>query len=264
MKFKKVVVEINSTLSSISLFGLFLNSIVVYLAFYLTFLLIGVKPIYAFVPGLGYFIALAYPTFKDNKIRRIEKRYPELNEKLRTAADNMDKKNPVVEDLCKECAHEMYHVEVSSFLSPGKVSSRIIAATLLCFLVLYLTAIDIQPLQIDNLWDNVAEGIGQAIGSRENDANTFAGGPSGAGQSTTQGDILGIPAWIKLGSEQDVQIETAGYEVNIRDIKEAKQQDFDGDWPDEVFAQGASAFEDNIPKEQQELVKSYFEKLAGG
>lgn len=258
--FKKVINEINSTLNSILLFGVFLNTIIFFLASYIIIILTGFKPRYALYPALGYFIVMACLKFKENKIRKVEVKYKALDEKLRTAADNINLENPVVEDLQKELFHDIRNVEVAYFLDTRKISSRIIAAVVLCFMVLYLTSIDIQPIEIQSLVQGISS-IG--TGSAKNQTpNVFSGGPGGAGNTPSEGEIFGVPSWISLGKrEEEINIGASGYEVSVRDIKEAQKQSFDEQFPDEVFVQGASAYEEKIPREQQEIVKNYFEKL---
>ncbi len=54
------------------------------------------------------------------------------------------------------------------------------------------------------------------------------------------------------------------YEVNVREEGDVEQKQFDEIFPKEVFIEGSSASDEKIPEEQQELVKSYFNKLAEG
>ena len=73
-----------------------------------------------------------------------------------------------------------------------------------------------------------------------------------------------MPTLAVLGNEEiDIRIKPTNYEVNVREEGDVEQKQFDEIFPREVAVEQASAFEEKIPEEQQELVKSYFNKLAG-
>jgi hypothetical protein len=50
----------------------------------------------------------------------------------------------------------------------------------------------------------------------------------------------------------------------VREEGDIDQKQFNEIFPSEVNVEQSSAFEEKIPEEQQELVKKYFDKLAGG
>lgn len=262
--FRRVLREVNKNLNSISLFNVFLSAIVLFLALYLALSLTTYNAIYAIYPSLIYLAVLSFLKLKENKYRKVEAKYAELDEKLRTAADNVHLENPVVEDLQREVIENMKYVEVSSFLDTRKISLKIITAVVLCFMILFLTSFDVPPVEIKSFVGGLITDIGLKSPVNRT-ATTFSGGPGGVGGIPGEGDIFGGISGMGLGTrEEDIEIAASGYEVDVRDITEAKPQSFEEQFPQEVFVQGASAFEENIPKEQQELVKNYFEKLAQG
>ncbi len=261
-QFKQAVLEINHTLNSILLFDIFLSTAVVFLIIYFILLIVGYSVFYAITPALVYFIIVLILKSKENKVRLVEKRYPKLDEKLRTAADNINMENEIVEELDREVIDDVKNVEISSFLDTRKTSMKIITTIVLCFVILLLTSFEIQPLKIDLVVHRIIRGLD--ISGKSNESSNLAmGGPVGIGDISLEGEIFGKSSSVEFGArEEKINIGTTGYEVNVRNIRDARPQEFDELFPEEVFVESAAAFEENIPKEQQELVKAYFKKLA--
>ena len=84
------------------------------------------------------------------------------------------------------------------------------------------------------------------------------------GEINESNDIYGDSQLAVLGNEQiDIRISPVNYEVSVREEGDVEQKQFDEIFPSDVDVEQASSFEENIPEEQQELVKKYFDKLAG-
>ena len=84
------------------------------------------------------------------------------------------------------------------------------------------------------------------------------------GELNESEDIYGDSQLAVLGEKQiDIRIRPVNYEISVREEGDVEQKQFDEIFPKEVAVEQASAFEERIPEEQQELVKSYFNKLAG-
>ena len=78
-------------------------------------------------------------------------------------------------------------------------------------------------------------------------------------------DIYGEEDLAKLGNvELGIRVRPADYEVDIREVGDVEEKAFDETFPSEVFVESATVYEENIPVEQQELVRTYFEKIAKG
>lgn len=262
INFRRALREINSTLSSILLFNAVLNTMVVFLVSYLFLLLTGLPVLYAFFPSLIFLAIFFYLKSKESRVRKVESKYGHLNEKLRTAADNEYLSNPVVEELQKEVVKGVRDVEVSSFLNTKKLTSRIVSVVVLCFLILMIASSGVKPINFSFL----GEKIKNVIVSYGNETGPVSeGGIKLVSAKPGAGEIYGNQSQVSLGrKEEELKISVTGYELTVRDIKEAEKQEFEEKFPDEIFVASASAYEENIPKEQQELVKNYFKKLAGG
>ena len=68
-----------------------------------------------------------------------------------------------------------------------------------------------------------------------------------------------------LGNEElNISIKPTDFKINVREEGEFKQQKFEAVFPKDLALKETVAYEENIPQEQQELVKNYFKKLAEG
>jgi hypothetical protein len=75
-------------------------------------------------------------------------------------------------------------------------------------------------------------------------------------------DIYGEQVVAQLGRDKlDLVIKPSSYEVNLRDIGDPERMDFPDVFPNEIFSSSSESYDENIPKEQQELVRNYFEKI---
>jgi len=85
------------------------------------------------------------------------------------------------------------------------------------------------------------------------------------GEVNERNDIYGDSKLAVLGDQQiDIRIKPVNYEVSVREEGDVEQKQFDEIFPSQVDIKQSSAYEESIPQEQQELVKNYFNKLAGG
>ena len=260
-KFNKVLKEINFTFSNIILFNSFLNAFLIFLVLYIVLSLFNFYQIYSLVPAILYFIIFSYKGIRKKHLRDVEKKYSLLNERLRTAADNIRMENPVVDELKSDIMRDMKHVEVTSFFNQKKLSYKILLSIILCFLMVFSAQFDIS-FSFKNIADNAADFI-YGIGGNESGAgNQGLERIAGSGESE---NVFGDAYIAQMGDENiDMIIKQAGYEINLDDVKEPERREFDELFPDEVFIATADVYEEKIQEEQQELVKTYFLKLAKG
>jgi len=77
-------------------------------------------------------------------------------------------------------------------------------------------------------------------------------------------DIYGEDSVAKLGDQQiKIKIKPSTFDVNVKEEGDAEQKTFYESFPSEVYVEKSGAYEESIPKEQQELVKNYFKKISG-
>jgi len=252
--FSKVVKEINKTLNEITLFENIVNTTLVFLVFYLILSVIDVHPMLALIPALAYLGFYSYMSFKSYKPLIVESKYAPLREKLRTAADNLEKDNPIIQELEYEVTSEMKNVGLSMFINPKTLSYKILAVMLLSFLIIFATTANLKLLDF----------------ARQTVPDIFERGPKGVGnfvatKLNTSEDIYGKEDVARLGdNELNIRIKPVDFKVNVKEEGETKYRQFETTFPNEFAVKETIAYEENIPQEQQELVKNYFKKLAEG
>ena len=253
--FIKVVKEIERTLDFFIIFDSILNAALFFLAVYFLLALINLYPIMAIIPALIYFAIRMYVNLKKDKRRIVEGKYAPLREKLRTAADNIDEDNPVVNELDEEVISELKNVGLSSFIQTRKVSYKILAGILLSFAIVLAAMTNLYVVDVSDFLNHLPDTLGK-LGIKKSDS---ALNPNISDDS----NIYGESKLAILGDKQvDIRIKPVNYEVNVREDGNAEQKQFDEISPNDIAVKQASASDEKIPEEQQELVKKYFDKLA--
>ncbi len=253
-QFQGVVKEINRTLNEIILFENIVNTTIVFLIFYLVLSIIDFHPLWALVPALLYLGFYSYMSFKSYKPLIIESKYAPLREKLRTAADNIGMDNPIVEELEYEVTSEMKNVGLSMFINPRTLSYKIFGVVLLSFMVIFATTLNLKLLEfakqkVPDIFERGPKGVGNFVATKLN----------------TSEDIYGKDDVAKLGDKElNIRIKPVDFKVNVKEEGDAQRQKFETVFPQELIVKETVAYEENIPQEQQELVKNYFKKLAEG
>jgi len=254
-QFSNVVREINNTLNEIILFENIVNTTLVFLVFYLILAVLDFHPLLAFIPALAYLGFYSYMSSKSSKPLIIEGKYAPLREKLRTAADNIRMDNPIAEELEYEVTTEMRNVGLSMFINPKILSYKIFAVIILSFMIIFAATLDLKLLElarqkVPDIFDTKnLKGVGNFVAVKLN----------------TSEDIYGKNDVAKLGDKElNIRIKPVDFKVNVREEGEATQREFETVFPNELTVKETAAYEENIPQEQQELVKNYFKKLAEG
>jgi hypothetical protein len=258
-KFKNVLKEIDFTFNNIILFNNFLSSLLIFLVVYIILSLFNFYQIYSLIPALLYFIIFSIKGIRKKHLLEVERKYPFLNERLRTARDNLRMENPIVDSLKSTIMKDMRYVQVSSFINQKKISYKILISIVLCFLVVFTSQFDLS-FNIKDTARNVVDFVYKTGG------NDTGGGSQGlqriAGSGITE-NIFGDPSLAKMGNENlDMVIKQSGYEINLDDVKDPERRDFDNLFPDDIFVESADVYEENIEEGKQEIVKNYFLKLA--
>lgn len=256
--FKKVINEINETLNDIMVFETILNSILIFLMIYVILSVSNLNALYALLPSLVYLIVASYSKIKKNKAEIVEEKYDELKEKLRTAEDNIDLENPIVDELQSEVIREVRKVRVSSFVNTRRVAYKVTGCVILCFTIIFLATLNIHFFDFTVVFDKIPKYI---IGEGS-PGDELGEGDLGAGMYSGDDDIYGAESIAIIGDEElNIEIKSVNFEISVRNIKEAAEKHFDEQFPDDVFLSASEgATEDNI--EDKELIKNYFLNLA--
>ena len=254
-QFSEVIKEMNRTLNELIIFENIVNTTLVFLVFYLILTFFDFSPLYAVIPSLLYLGFYSYMHFKAYKPLIVESKYAPLREKLRTAADNVNLDNPIAEELEYEVTSEMKNVGLSMFINPRKLSYKIFAVVILSFLIIFSTTLNLKLIEfakhnVPNIFDTKnLKGVGNFQAVKLN----------------TSDDIYGKEDVAKLGDKElNIRIKPVNFKVNVKEEGEFQKQKFETTFPQELVVKETVAYEENIPQEQQELVKNYFKRLAEG
>ncbi|MBI2147521.1 hypothetical protein HYU19_03520 [Candidatus Woesearchaeota archaeon] len=266
--FTNVVQEIRKSIAQVLVIPLLLDGVVVFLALYLVVAFFSLSVWLALAPALAYTLFLLYRELRINTLKLVERYYPNLHEKLTTAADYASVDDAMVDELHKEVLQDVKGVATSSFVSRRKLIGKTFTCILLCFLLLSMTQFNDQTLLIKSkIRGGINDITARIIQETNPEAVIFqeqngSGGGAGGGFNA---DIFGDKSLAKLGDEElDVEIKPAALELKIGTVKEAEKKDFVDVFPNEVVIESSQTYEENIPKEQQELVKTYFKKITEG
>jgi len=235
-----------------------INAVIFFLFIYFLLSLINLYPILALIPAMVYFISRLYVNSKTDKRKIVEGKYEPLKEKLRTAADNYKEQNPVVDELQDEVVKDLKNVGLSSFISTKRISYKIMATIALSFAIVLATTLNLYIVDLNLFLINLPELL-ENINPIKRADNTLLG------DINESDDIYGDSKLAILGNREiDIRIKPVNYEVNVREEGDVEQKQFDEIFPSDIAVEQSSAFAEDIPEEQQELVKNYFNKLAGG
>jgi hypothetical protein len=255
-QFKKVVKEINRTLNELILFDVAVNTVLIFLSIYLFLALFNLYPVSAILPAVVYFLMATLKKVNVNKMKTVESKYTALREKLRTAADNIELENPVVNELQEEVIRDIKKVGISSFLNPKNLSYRIFACILLAFTIVFVSTLHLSFLDLENL-------LKEAPGLLEDSLSRFGSAADFSDVNLTE-DIYGEKEIAILGNEEiNIKIRPANFKVNVKEGGKVEEKKFDEIAAADVFIESAEVFEENVPVEEQELVRAYFRKITG-
>jgi hypothetical protein len=262
--FRDAVKEVDGAFKQLAVFEILLNSFIVFLASYLVLLLFNAGMVYALIPTIAYIIIFSVRKLKTNAASQVESKYGALKEKYRTAVESQYAENPVVNELQAEVLRDLRKVEESSFFNDRQTYIKAGVIVLLCFLVFYFSPVSLAGIFNFDLSKILPSDINSAnTGKGNNDAESYTGGMQEGGDLFGDEDIYGTLSVAKLGDKTlEVKFNPGGYEMNINEVKDVEEIEFDEAYPTEITATSGEALEEDIPKEQQELVKNYFKKLA--
>lgn len=251
--FTRAMGEVKRTLNQIFLFEVLLNGLLIFLLGYLILIFVSLSPFWAIIPAAIYVIITAYRSLTSNKARVVEGKHAALREKLRTAADYMGRENPVVEELEGEVLREMRNVGVSQFVNARGLSYKILIISILSFGIIFGSTLDIRFIDLKNLH----------LFSDGNGEKSKGAGDFESIKLKTDEDIYGNDDVAQLGSDvMDIRIKPVDFKVAVKEEGDVDTGTFNDIFPKDAHLNEAEEAKENIPKDQQEIVKNYFKGLA--
>jgi len=267
-QFKDVAKEIRLTVAQVLIIPSLLNGIILFLILYFILSVLDLYQIYALIPAILYTIIIVWKEIGVNKFKLVEKYYPELSEKLRTAVDYADVDDTLVDELHADVMKQVKNVAASSFIKRRDLVWKTVVCIVLSFMIISVTQFDVSAAQYkfdfkNKIRDLTNKIIMERAAEDENilrmEDSNLSGTGVGAGVNL---DIFGDKHLATLGDEElDVELKPTTLEFRIGDAKEAEEKEFEETFPDEYYLTSSATYEENIPKDQQEIVKNYFKKI---
>jgi hypothetical protein len=241
--------EIEISLRSLTLFNVIIKTLVILMVSYLLLFMIGLNPNLSLIPSFAYFISSFFVESKVDKIRRVEKKYPMLNEELRTARDHKNEENIVLKELEEDVVRDLKTVELSTFFSYSKSLILVLLLVLAISSSLYIASSNIRILDFNNLMDTAMK---RFISNLEN--NT--------GNKSSENFLDSQESIMEVGNERiQVEINPVGTSFDFKEVSDTGAHEFSTSFPKDVFLSSAAAYENEFTEEQQQLIKNYFEKV---
>lgn len=252
--FKKILKEMDILLNELVLFDNLVTSVLVFLVIYFP---LSYFEVTVYVPigiAVVFFFVNAVRRIRKSKMLLVEEKYAPLREKLRTAADNAGKDNPIVDELEYEVTREMKNVGVSLFINPKVLSLKIFAAVILSFLVIFSSTFNIHFGDLP-------------IFNRQSTGDGDADGPIAAKDLPIpliqkKKAELGDADVATLGDDEiQIRIKPVDFKVGVKEEGEVEKRNFNTIFPREVDLKETSAFEEEIALEDQKLVQNYINNI---
>jgi len=248
--------EIKKLVLFVTLFTNFIDSVLVFLIFCFAFIMFKIPGYFALVPFLIYFIIFGKKKIKSVGYGYVERRVPKLKERLRTVADNLHKENELIDQLNKDVLRDVKYVHTGAFIERGMLF-KLLTISLLSILVIVSSAANFALIG----WDDALEGLNTLLVEEE----SIYGNITEIG-FFEEGDenIYGEESIAELGLEElDLTLDTAASGVNINKVTDVEDREFGGEFPQDIKATTDSSYNEKISKENQEIVKNYYESITG-
>ncbi len=232
-----------------------LDSILISLIISGLLLVFGVFWLYSFIAGGVYLVWGFIKSAKKASLSEIEKRIPNLEWQLRTAADNVDKRNELVERLNLEVSQKIGFVSFRDLISGKRTLKRMFFILLFGAGIFYMHATGFNLIKAVTNDNSDLSMTGAFTGIFfEGDVKANLGNPD---------DILGEASDINLGKRKlDVEVTTEASEIDLSKEQEVSLEKQNGKAFDgSVAALQDSSFSENIDSEEKEIVENFYSNL---
>lgn len=258
-EFEHVLYEIESSHKKLTLIKSIVRSGIVFIISFLVVSTIGLLWWLSLIPFVFYFIIYHHYESMKNPYLTLERKYPQLKDLLTTSRDNLDEENEFVKDIHQDAKIILTEISNSSVIDSKKLKKDITFLAIITLITVIIAPFNpvLSSIKLDLSDLNIGSGYltgGSGSGS----------GGEGAGSGGSD-DIYGDKSIALLGDDElNVQLILDDSEVDISNIKKPENLQFKSTYPEEISAVASGSFEENIPKEQQDVVKNYYKKIAEG
>lgn len=253
---RKALEEIETHVTFLDLGKILLNMLLVLLICLLVTEFFRISLYWTFLPSLVYLGFSLYKLHRKNKYLIVEQNVSELNEKLRTVADNIFKTNEIVESLKQDVLRSIPKIRFSELIDFKPIAFRIFAITVISIFVVFISAYNVE---FNDFEFNVPISKGIRFGNEDLLLNNM---------SYEQGnldDILGNKSVTKVGTQElNLVINPLDSSIDLNNFEETSKEDFNAPiFPKEIYTSYDVSYDEAIAKENQKVVKDYFDKISG-
>ncbi|MEM4397470.1 MAG: hypothetical protein QW757_02485 [Candidatus Woesearchaeota archaeon] len=199
-----------------------------------------------------FFLRSIYSKIKENKILLLEKKYPNLKERLRTSYEHQSETNTIVNELHMDILGLMKKVDPNAFFDAKKTTIKVLIILGMLILTLYFSYLGFDTNLI------------KATIQRSDFGSKFfpLQDLNETREEVKKREKLDKPKLIDLGNKEvNISIDTYNTELNIKEIKEPEKNDFNNKIPEEIGSVAQELYEEKIPEEYKDAVKEYFKKI---
>lgn len=215
----------------------------------------------ALIISLIFTVVRHYKAEKKDAIFLIEEAYPVLKERLRTAYDNRNTDNIIVQDLIGGVIIDSKSVQSSSFLNRKKLAKNmfviLFAVSVLAYVVGTGYQTTISPTELNGV-------IEKAPLSNSNNNLYPVEDNGGTSNNSSQDSLFGKPAVVVVeGKQVDLKIPPgSGQGFTNQKTGNQTNQSFAQSDLVSTDVNASDSYSDNLPEGYENVIQNYFQKLA--
>ena len=254
---EKALEEIKTGITVVGLGKIILNSLLVFVIILIFSTVFDFNIYFALVPAILYFIVALFYNYRSNKYLVVESKVPELNEKLRTVADNLNKSNPILDSLKEDVVKNTNKVQLSNFID---YEANVVRILLLAIFSIIIVIVAYSNVNFDFEFGDIP-GINileeRSAGQEVVDLNLSY-------METNLSGVLGGRSVAMLGVEElQLVINPLESNADLNSVRQVRNENFNAPiFPKEIYTSYDVAYSEHIAKENQKVVRSYFEQIA--
>lgn len=251
---ENALAEVRKLLILSKVFKSVIDSLIVFLAFFLLFIFIKISWYYAIIPFILHLFIYGRKNLRSIRYSQVEKLVPELNEKLRTAADYVGRDNEVVDALDAEVLKDMKKIRTSLFFGSKSNMNKIMVMGILSFAIILVASFNVELFDFATIGKNRLDD--ERFLPIQKNLDTFL--------KEGDDDIYGDESIVELGNNEVlIGLNTVEGNLDYSAKKDLERKNFASGYEEEkeIYATSDSSYNDNIPKENQEVVKKYFNQI---
>jgi hypothetical protein len=258
-KVKGLFNEVKMEMLKIALIYAFLDSVMIFFIIYFVLSFFNLKLLYMLViPGavtLIFFMTRFITKVNKMRLKDMEDANPQLKEMLRTAHDNQNDQNPLMDALFMELKGKMRTASSGNLLESKKIMTRIISAVVIVFLIVFVSSMNVNLKKIDIPFDKLRFMMpSNANGHQEGKITDLV---------FNQTDVIyGDSSIAKLGNDKiDINVNPTMSEIDLNNVKDAESQNLrEGNMPSEVVV-NPDAFSNQKVLDEAEQAANYSQRI---